>query len=318
MSRELARLGDGPEPPALPELPDVGDLVALFLAGRSPRTLRAYGADLDAFARFLGASTRRAATDALLAAGQGKANAMALAWRGAMTGEGLAPATIARRLAALRSLVKLARTVGQVSWTLDVDPPRHERLRDTRGPGAEGWARMLVAAEARPDGPATRRDLAIVRLLHDRALRRGELVALDLGDYDGAGRTVAVIGKGRAQRERLGIGARTSAAIARWVEARGDRPGPLFVRLDRGQAVRLARLTGESVRRIVAALARLAGLDGVRPHGLRHQAITAALDAGRDIRDVAKFSRHKDIKTVLIYDDRRRDVGGEIAEELGG
>jgi len=59
-----------------------------------------------------------------------------------------------------------------------------------------------------------------------------------------------------------------------------------------------------------------AGIKGrVRPHGLRHAAITAALDR-RDVRDVAKFSRHKRLETLVLYDDRRKDVGGDIAREL--
>jgi integrase len=86
--------------------------------------------------------------------------------------------------------------------------------------------------------------------------------------------------------------------------------------LDRGKDP-AGRLTGRAVRLIVAGIARLAGLDRVcRPHGLRHAAITEALDRGRDVRDVAKFSRHKDVRTLLIYDDSRLDVGGDIARML--
>ena len=52
----------------------------------------------------------------------------------------------------------------------------------------------------------------------------------------------------------------------------------------------------------------------VRPHGLRHAAITSALDAtGGDVRRVSRFSRHRDIKTVMVYDDARADLGGEVA-----
>jgi integrase/recombinase XerC len=56
----------------------------------------------------------------------------------------------------------------------------------------------------------------------------------------------------------------------------------------------------------------------VAPHGLRHASITHARDLGRDLRDVAKFSRHKNIQTLLVYDDNRRDVGGEIARQIDG
>jgi integrase/recombinase XerC len=121
---------------------------------------------------------------------------------------------------------------------------------------------------------------------------------------------------GRMARERLTINDPTARALAEWVEARGGEPGPLFIRLDPGSQGE--RLTGEAVRRIVGELARRAGLARpVRPHGLRHAAITAALDAGRDVRDVAQFSRHKDIRTLLIYDDRRQDIGGAITRLLG-
>jgi integrase/recombinase XerC len=52
----------------------------------------------------------------------------------------------------------------------------------------------------------------------------------------------------------------------------------------------------------------------VRPHGLRHLAITRALDAfNGDVRKVAQFSRHKDIRVLTAYDDNRRDAGGEVA-----
>jgi integrase len=54
----------------------------------------------------------------------------------------------------------------------------------------------------------------------------------------------------------------------------------------------------------------------VRPHGLRHTAITAVLDAGASTRDAQRFSRHKDPRTLLRYDDNRADLRGRLAAEL--
>jgi integrase/recombinase XerC len=52
----------------------------------------------------------------------------------------------------------------------------------------------------------------------------------------------------------------------------------------------------------------------LRPHGLRHAGITTALDrTGGDVRAVARFSGHKKLDTLLIYDDNRRDLGGQVA-----
>lgn len=61
------------------------------------------------------------------------------------------------------------------------------------------------------------------------------------------------------------------------------------------------------------SLGRRAGLPDVRPHGLRHAAITAALDSGHDIRTVARYSRHRNIQTLTIYDDNRQDLAGAVA-----
>jgi integrase/recombinase XerC len=55
----------------------------------------------------------------------------------------------------------------------------------------------------------------------------------------------------------------------------------------------------------------------VWPHGLRHAAITEALDlTGGDVRKVKRFSRHRDLQTLVVYDDNRVDLGGEVARKV--
>jgi integrase/recombinase XerC len=117
-------------------------LLSAFLSGRSPRTLHAYGADLADFALWAGAADAADAARRLLAAGLGAANEAALNYRNALVGRGLAPATVNRRLAALRSLLQLARTLGLSAWSLEVAGVRGQTLRDTRGPGREGFKRL--------------------------------------------------------------------------------------------------------------------------------------------------------------------------------
>ena len=81
-------------------------------------------------------------------------------------------------------------------------------------------------------------------------------------------------------------------------------------------ASRGRRLTGMGLYLVVRQLGERAGLR-VRPHGLRHVAITRALDlTGGDIRSVQKFSRHKDVRLLQRYDDNRQDLGGAVARRL--
>ena len=55
----------------------------------------------------------------------------------------------------------------------------------------------------------------------------------------------------------------------------------------------------------------------VRPHGLRHTAITEALEvSGGNLRAAARFSRHQRLETILIYDDNRTDVAGQLAAKV--
>lgn len=286
------------------------DLVTAWLSGRNPRTLDAYRADLEDFRAFVGVATADAAATVLLSNGHGGANALGLAYRADLVDRGLAPATVNRRLAAVRSMVSLARTLGLVPWKLEVANVKAEAYRDTRGPGRSGYQRLLDELDTRLDAKAVR-DRAVVRLLFDVALRRGEVVALDLADLDLTAGRLAVLGKGKTQKVQLTLPEPTKAALAAWVEVRGNEPGPLFVNFDR--AGKGARLTGRSVARLVADLGEAVGL-AVRPHGLRHAAITAALDlTNGNARAVQRFSRHAKVETLLRYDDNRTDLGGDVA-----
>jgi integrase/recombinase XerC len=291
-------------------------LVEAFLAGRSPQTLRAYAGDLADFARFAGADSKAAAAARLLSRGPGPANSLALDYRADLLSRGLSPATINRRLAALRSLVKLARLLGLVGWSLEVEGVRSEGYRDTRGPGRDGFRRLLAVLADRQDAKAVR-DRAILRLLFDLGLRRAEAVGLDLADLDREAGTVAVLGKGRTQRVALTLPAPTQAALDAWLAVRGTGPGPLFHRLDRAGKGK-GQLTGGGVYHVIVSLGRQAGLR-VRPHGLRHAAITQALDlTGGDIRAVQRFSRHRDVRTIGLYDDNRQDLAGQVARKVAG
>jgi integrase/recombinase XerC len=288
-------------------------LLGAFLSGRSPQTLRAYERYLQSFRTWLRSPSLEDTAQRLIQGEPGEANAVVLAYRSHLVERGLAPATINRRLAALRSVVDLARTLGMASHSLEVASVRAERYRDTRGPGSAGVRLMLAHLNGKL-GAIELRNRAILRLLFDLGLRRTEVVSLDLEHVDLAAGALQVLGKGRAQRESLTIPRPTQDALRDWITVRGTLPGPFFINFDRARKGK--RLTGTSVYRLVREIGRQVGLK-VRPHGLRHAAITAALDlTAGDVRAVQRFSRHRDIKVLTVYDDCRRDLGGEVARRV--
>jgi integrase/recombinase XerC len=271
-----------------------------------------------------------AAIEALLSGGPGAANGIVLDYLADMKGRAsktdktktLSTATRALRLAALRSMVKIARTTGKINWSLDVAADRVTPYRDTLGPSLDEFKQLIAEASKRTDAKGLR-DLAMIRLYYNMGWRRGEVAALDLEHVDRSSSPwrLGIVGKGDEDRQWYEITPKTEEAVGAWLAVRGDLPGPLFPRLDPGAPPAgrgLLRLTGDAACQIVAGLARKAGImRRVKPHSLRHSATTTLLDkTDGDYRAVQRFTRHVSIQTVQLYDDRRRERAGKLAELL--
>jgi integrase/recombinase XerC len=126
-----------------------------------------------------------------------------------------------------------------------------------------------------------------------------------------------VLGKGKAQKVKLTLPGPTRAALEARLAVRPGPPeptAPLFTSLDRARKGD-GRLTGGAVYALVRRLGEGAGVRA-RPHMLRHASITAALDAGIDVRQVRRFSRHAKLDTLLAYDDNRADLAGDVARRV--
>jgi len=282
---------------------DLGELWEASWARLSAHTRRAYDGDLRAFAAYLGAPTGKAALFALIAGGPGAANLTALRWQNTMRESGLAPKTRNRRMTALRAALKLCRKAGLCAWAIEVEGEQAEVRRDTRGPSEDQYRAMR-------DGAAVR-DRAILRLLHDLALRRGAVAALDVSDLDLDAGRIAVLEKGHAEKERRTLPPETADALRQWLDLRGTAPGPLFLSHENGLPPH--RLSGEAVHDLVKRAGLRVGVQGQHPHGLRHRAITKALERGASIRAAQRFANHADPKTTMQYDDDRQDLAGQIA-----
>ncbi len=226
---------------------------------------------------------------------------------------GQAPATVARKLAALRALFRVQVELGS----------RHENPADLLSAPKRGQRlpRVLKAAEvsALLDSiPATKplemRDRALFELAYASGLRAEELVSLDLGSVEFDSETVRVEGKGGKTRI-VPAGEHALRALERYL-ARG-RPA---LDLDRDQALFLSksgrRLSTSDVRRRLRVWARHAGTGRARgalygqggtqfadthPHALRHSFATHLLEGGADLRAIQELLGHASISTTQVY-----------------
>lgn len=293
-------------------------LLNAFLSGRKRTTIRAYHQDLIHFAKYLDLPSTdegiNKAASLLFSKEHGEANYLVLNYKNYMVEKGEAANTINGRLRTIRSMVKLARTLGLVNWTLDIENVKSKPYRDTKGPGLFGYRNIKEVAENRNDSKGIR-DVAIMRLLYDLALRRGEVAAIDLNDINFENRILTITGKGRNEPEKRTLPEPTIKAIKSWVNIRGIQEGALFTNLDRAKKGD-GRLTGTAIYYIVRGYGKKVDLT-VRPHGLRHAAITEALRiTNGNYQMVQAFSRHADPRTLKIYDDNLQDLGGKVAKML--
>jgi site-specific recombinase XerD len=220
---------------------------------------------------------------------------------------GIAPSTIARRLAALRGLFRTQMEIGAREDNpaeLLSSPKKAQRLPHVLKAGEV--AALLESIPATT--PLELRDRALFELAYACGLRAEELVSLDLESIDFDSETVRVEGKGSKTR-LVPVGEHALAALARYL-ARG-RPTlaadavqisghPLFLsksgrRLSTSDVRR--RLSGWARR----AVARSPALAQAHPHALRHSFATHLLDGGADLRAIQELLGHATISTTQVY-----------------
>ncbi|HEU5476354.1 MAG TPA: tyrosine-type recombinase/integrase [Gaiellaceae bacterium] len=260
---------------------DARAAAARFLASPtlSESTRRAYGGDVEEFCAWLEErGTRLDAVDVRDVADY-------VAWLGGRRrGRKLAPATISRKLAAVRALLRHALGPDRVP-DARLGPRRARRLPDA--PAAAEVERTLDALEG--EGPIALRNRALVELVYSAGLRSAEAVGLDLGDVDFEQELVHVR-RGKGGKERVvPLGEEAALWVARYLrDARPalarDANDALFL------SVRGRRLDTSTLRRIVP-----------HPHRLRHAFATHLLDGGADLRTIQELLGHSSLSTTQVY-----------------
>ena len=250
----------------------------------SDSTRRSYRFDLEHFARWL--DSRCVDLDGV--------DARVLSDYSAELGRGrprrLSPATIGRRLAAVRSLLRFALGPARVPQ-IAVTPRRPRRLPDA--PRVSEVEATLGTLEG--EGPIALRNRTLVELVYSAGLRSREAIDLDLADVDFEQELVRVRGKGAKERV-VPLGEEAAFWLGRYLrEARPQlvrgAQNALFV------SVRGRRLDTSTLRRAVP-----------HPHRLRHAFATHLLEGGADLRVIQELLGHSSLSTTQIYShvDARR------------
>lgn len=280
----------------------LGDLQKTWLAELSghrrlsPRTIEAYERDFESFVHFLTHHLGKLPTPLDVAA---LAPADIRAFLAARRKDGLALASVARALAAVRSFFHFAARQGLFDNSA-IKAVRGPKLRAAlpRPLSRDQALKVLGESAARSEEPwVAARDLAVLTLIYATGLRIGEALGLSAADLDGA---EALTIKGKGGKERLvPILPVVREAVARYKALAPfafERGTPLF-RGVRGGPLK-PRLVQLSMQRLRASL----GLaDNATPHALRHSFATHLLENGADLRVIQDLLGHASLSTTQRY-----------------
>ncbi len=257
----------------------------------SPHTLRAYTNDLAQFAEYVCEDHWRAIDHVRI--------------RGFLSHlyeRGLSKTSVARSLAALRSLYRWLAQEGVVEQnpaTLVATPKLPKKL--PRVPTIEEMNTVLDGGM--PETAAfPERDRALLELLYGCGIRNSELTGINLDDIRWSGEAILIRGKGRKERY-VPFGESARAALGAYLPVRQKlladvkKSTPALLVNQRG-----GRLTTRSVGRIVKRIAVAKGLSpDVHPHTLRHAFGTHMLEEGADLRAIQELLGHERLSTTQRY-----------------
>ncbi len=277
-------------------------IVSLRRRNASENTVLSYAKDLALFAEYFVASgepdlavdkIRRQSIHEFMAAGLSR---------------GLARATLARRLSALRAFFDfLVREEGLArNPARSVATPRiPKKLPPVMTPEKTNQLVDSVKYDRERDRSPGKvaRDRLILELLYGTGLRVSELVGLDVNDIDRRERWIHVRGKGRKERQ-VPFGEKAGSALDRYLEDRAKLKPPREIRalFVHRWGRKFRRLTVRSIGLILKKYSKAFNDDpGLHPHSLRHAFATHLLSEGADLRAIQELLGHSSLSTTQKY-----------------
>ncbi len=273
---------------------------------------------------------RQALDDIAAMLSNGRADAFSLDWAAlrfqhtnairSKLAEKHSAATANKMLCALRGVLLAAFNLGTISAE---DYLRAKTLKPVKGNSlptgralSDKEVRSLFETCASPE-LGDIRDCTMLAVMYSCGLRRSEVIALDVNDFNESDNSLTVR-RGKGNKTRLVYLADGALKWVRdWLRVRGDSGAPLFVPvLKNGRVVTEQRMTSQSVWFALQKRADQAGIKDVSPHDFRRTFISVLLDRGVDVSTVQKLAGHANIQTTLRYDRRDETAKSEAIKSL--
>ena len=235
---------------------------------------------------------------------------------------GYAKSSVNKHLVALRRVLEEAYRLGLYSdhnsyyQAAAVRSLRNESLPRGRALKEDELQALVAACLADGGNPNLGvRDAALISTLYVGALRRQEIVDLNLADLSVEEARLRVQGKG-SKRRYVYLSPSALLSLQSWLDLRGRRLGPLFCRVSKGGKIGLRRLSPQAIYYLLGRRALQAGLEAFSPHDLRRTAITHLLDAEVDVLTVSAIAGHASTDTTRRYDRRSEESKRAAAQKL--
>lgn len=282
--------------------------VLVYLASLSPGSRRTMRSSLDMVAGFVSG---------------GRVDALSLDWSRvryqhtaairAAVSEVYAPSTSNKILSAVKGVLKECSRLGYISvedYSRACDVPSVKGKRAPKGRALSREELHSLFHGCSVDGNRCRgtRDYAILAIMYSSGLRRSEVAALDVSDYEASpGRLTVRSGKGNMDRITP-INSGACESTDRWLSLLEKSDGPLFRPISKSGNIMDRRMTDQGVLYVLQRRAQESGVDSFTPHDLRRTFIGDLLDAGADIATVQQLAGHANVQTTARYDRRGEET----------